>query len=156
MKLLGKIILIFSLATLLLQLRFEEPEWQGNYDSTLLSKDEVLDIAEQVFVIPLKQGIEAEGEKPNGYYLRLFNGDPESEFFERFSNRRLPKVKRGLPGKYPDQRSNATIDILRFEQIDMHKLRVIYAIKFRRNHRSNIRAIFEKKDGYWRNADHLK
>ncbi|WP_019616334.1 hypothetical protein [Psychromonas ossibalaenae] len=70
----------------------------GSYDSALLSKDEVLDVAELFFVSKIKEK-EANRITPKGYFLRLFGGDPKSDFFDRFTKYTIPKVKRGAPLK---------------------------------------------------------
>ena len=125
-----------------------EPDWEEGYDSSVISKDDVLDIAEQFFVHQLIKGIEMYGKKPEAYYLLLFNGELDSSFFRRLTHPDLPRLKRGntrkMRGKF------AEINIIKFKHDGQNKLTVIFTTHFRNKLSSEFNVAFEKKEGRWR------
>ena len=126
-----------------------EPDWEEGYDSTVISKDDVLDIAEQFFVHQLIKGIERYGKKPEAYYLLLFNGELDSSFFRRLTHPDLPRLKKGYPPR-KIRRKFAEINIIKFKHDGKNKLTVIFTTMFSHTLSSEFNAAFEKKEGRWR------
>ena len=131
-------------------LEWREPEWESSYDSSLISKGEVLDIAEQLIVYQIKQDIEPTGEKLRGYHLHLFNGQFKSEFFERFDQSNYNQFP-AVNGVYPRQATRRnTIHIIRFVQSERHTLEVVFSKKIWRKMKKKYKATFKKTKGEWR------
>jgi len=140
-------------------LEWREPEWESSYDSSLLSKGEVLNIAEQLIVYQIKQDMESARDTSIGYHLSLFNGDFESDFFDRFDDRGLPAVVRRSRGRGTTRR--AALHIMQFEVSDRHRLIVtfsktypyskyLYPSESTYTGKRMFKAVFEKRNGQWR------
>jgi len=147
-KLLGIILFLVIASQILDWLRWREPEWETSYDSSLLSKDEVLDIAEQLVVYQFEQEIRINGVNQDqaGYHLHLFNGQLDSDFFERFRGRGFPAIN----GNYAYNGTQRTIiNILRFEHQDKNSLTVIFDREFVNWKKETFEAVFVKKGLQW-------
>jgi hypothetical protein len=130
-------------------LQWREPEWESSYDSSLLSKSEVLDIAEQLFVYQIKQDIGSTRDTSKGYHLHLFNGQFEPEFFERFDGRGFPAVNGHFGSGIGGATARATLHMIQFEQSDRHRLIVIFSKKYAYEGKRMFKAVFEKRNGKW-------
>ena len=127
-------------------LKWREPEWESRYDSSLLSRGEVLDIAEQLLVHQIKQDIGSTRDTSKGYHIKLFNGQFESDFYDRFDGRGFPPIIRKLRGGSSNRRK---IYIIRFEQINMGRLIVVFSQEDRNTIKKMFKAVFEKRNGQW-------
>lgn len=127
----------------------KSPQWEESYDTTLISKHEVLDISRQTFELLLKQGIKSKGVSPERYLLRLFGGDPGKNFTDDFRRRGGPIIIRGGRLGRSGYWDSGLIHVERFEHLSETKLTVDVSMQFYGNN-TKMKVIYEKKAYEWK------
>lgn len=106
-----RIVVIIAFATGLLSLKYlNTPNYESGFQRSKISIDDGLDAVEAV-VADIPAQIATKDWPKNGYYLRIFKGNPPSQFIDRFKVYDIPKVRLGHIKHWGDDRQMAQIDV---------------------------------------------
>jgi hypothetical protein len=129
-KIVLKIVVVVLLGYLLFSMRWlNTPDYEQGFVRNSLTIDEGLNIIE-VAVVNLSEQEKQSLKPKKGYFLRVFDGYPSSDFINRFKKYAIPRIRRGYVKHWASEKSRAQIDITKMLEVNNQEAIVFGVIRY--------------------------